>query len=760
MIKTETKFVPPLDLEKLTPKMNVILIQNTDKLKLLTAFLQLNHEFGYDLETNVVSDLNERFIRTVQLGNRDEQYVIDLMAFARSATATINMDAVDLCKKAQRDPKLRNLVFGPIVAVLKPVLDSNEWLKVGHNLQFEYENMRNCFAIRMWHLWDTMLGEKIILCGLVPAKAEGHYAMDDVVRKYGHVQIDKSLQKSFDDFNVPLTEKQIIYAALDVRFPFPVKAHQTRAMERDGLMRVAQVEFDAIPAFGDMRVHGFYLDETSWIEKFNSNVKLLSQTIDELDKLFIPIVGLASEPKHDLKALEAVWSEHPKKTVEEKAGRAAAYKDFIKARGEVSKFRKAAEKFQGQAAINYASNDMLTAALLQMPGINKQKLPNTNDKTLDKLATRGVEGEPGYKKGLRVIDLVRDFRELQKAVSNYGAEFFKRYVSEITGRIHSSINQIGASTGRTSSDNPNIQNIPKDKAYRHCFKARKGYKIITTDVAGCELRIITSMSGEPVWIEAFNKNWDVHSLGAEFVYPEEWVAAAGPDCKFYVEGKKLKCKCEKHEKIRNPIKNLNFGVIYGLTVFGYKRDTGKKTEDAEKDLGRYRRWVPTLWAYLEHLSDEARMKLESRTTLGRRRIFKKPDWARATQHWLNEPRNKSKKREPTVQEVKQEMKRMWASIEREGRNAPVQGGNSDLVKMAMGAGFDSNGKPFLWHLLEPEYGAMIENLVHDEFVVEAKDEVSEVVAACVQDAIRRAGHEIYGGVTMESDTNISDCWEK
>ena len=760
MIKTETQFVPPLDLEKLNPKMNVMLIKNTEKLQHLAMFLRDNKEFGYDLETNVVRDLNARFIRTIQVGNRDEQYVIDLMAFAHSATATICMDAVDLCKKAQRDPKLRQIVFGPIVAVLKPVLDSNEWLKVGHNLQFEYENMRNCFGIRMWHLWDTMIAEKIILCGLVPAKAEGHYAMDDVVRKYGHVQIDKSLQKSFDDFSVPLTDKQIVYAALDVRFPFPVKAHQTRAMERDGLMRTAQVEFDAIPAFGDMRVHGFYLDEASWIEKFNSNVKLLSQTIDELDKLFIPIVGLASEPKHDLKALEAEWSEHPKRTVEEKAGRAAAYKAFIKARGEVSKFRKAAEKFQGKAAINYASNDMLTAALLQMPGINKQKLPNTNDKTLDKLATRGVEGDPGYKKGLRVIDLVRDFRELQKAVSNYGEEFFKRYVSEVSGRIHSSINQIGASTGRTSSDNPNIQNIPKDKAYRHCFRARKGYKIITTDVAGCELRIITSMSGEPIWIEAFNKNWDVHSLGAEFVYPKEWMAAASPDCKFYVEGKKLKCKCEKHEKIRNPIKNLNFGVIYGLTVFGYKRDTGKKTEDAEKDLGRYRQWVPTLWAYLEHLSDEVCMKLESRTTLGRRRIFKKPDWARATQHWLNEPRNKSKKREPTVQEVKQEMKRMWASIEREGRNAPVQGGNGDLMKLAIGCGFDSNGVPFLWHTLEPELGGLLENMVHDEIVVEGPEENAEKIKTAKQDAILRAGREIYKGVDMESDSNIADYWSK
>jgi DNA polymerase I-like protein with 3'-5' exonuclease and polymerase domains len=103
---------------------------------------------------------------------------------------------------------------------------------------------------------------------------------------------------------------------------------------------------------------------------------------------------------------------------------------------------------------------------------------------------------------------------------------------------------------------------------------------------------------------------------------------------------------------------------------------------------------------------------------------------------------------------------MWSSIEREGRNAPVQGGNGDLIKLAMGCGFDSNGKPFLWHILEPEFGGLLENLVHDELVTEGPEEHAEEIQDATQDAILRAGREIYKDVDMESESHIDDCWSK
>ena len=103
---------------------------------------------------------------------------------------------------------------------------------------------------------------------------------------------------------------------------------------------------------------------------------------------------------------------------------------------------------------------------------------------------------------------------------------------------------------------------------------------------------------------------------------------------------------------------------------------------------------------------------------------------------------------------------MWGSIGREGRNAPIQGGNVDLMKMAMGCGFDSNGQDFLWHILEPQHNALMENLVHDELVVESPEGSAQFVADAIQNAILRAGREIYKKVDMESEASVSDCWEK
>jgi DNA polymerase-1 len=738
-----SEFYKSLDISALNPPMNVTLVDTNEKLSLITDFFSRKKTFGFDVETNVVKDINDRYVRTIQVGDREEQYVINLLAFAQAyAEMTGNSSpeaAMWVLKHAQRESKLREDVFGPIIAALRPALESRDWLKLGHFLQFEYENSRMGFGLRPWHFWDTMIAEQVLLCGLVAAKTVGYFALDDLMRKYGKVNIDKSLQTSFDDLGKPLTPEQIIYAALDVRLVFSIRDKQMRLLELDGLTPTAQVEFDAIPAFGDMRVHGFFCHKESWMDVFRDKLKELTSVIKQLDELFIPVVGRFVMPTYDLNSMETRWRLETDKELRAKYRRA-----YLVARGEISEAKKVQEEYQGEAAINYDSNQQLRAALLKM-GIKARSLPDTNDKTLEKL-----QKHPAVK-------LVRQLRGLSKAVGTYGEEFIKKYISTISGRIHSSINQIGAGTGRTSSDNPNIQNIPSDEAYRACFKAREGYKIITVDISGCELRIAADMSNERVWLEAFEKDWDVHAMGAEDAYPEIWKQKAEPDCAYYRN--KHKCKCKAHNEVRTPIKSRNFGVIYGLGEVGYANNTGKTRPEAHKDLVRFQKWVPTLWKFLEGLSTYATMNLESRTTLGRRRLFKRPTFDRARKHWIQKYRKKYG-RDPIDAEVRREMAGMWASIGRAARNAPVQGGNGDLIKLAIGCGFDSNGKPFLWHTLEPKYEGKLENLVHDELVTESPEQNAEAISELIQDCITRAGAEIYKSVIMKSDAHIDDHWSK
>jgi DNA polymerase I-like protein with 3'-5' exonuclease and polymerase domains len=102
---------------------------------------------------------------------------------------------------------------------------------------------------------------------------------------------------------------------------------------------------------------------------------------------------------------------------------------------------------------------------------------------------------------------------------------------------------------------------------------------------------------------------------------------------------------------------------------------------------------------------------------------------------------------------------LWGNIEREGKNSPVQGGNADITKLAMGCGFDKNGKPFMWHLL-PLYGGEIVNHIYDEVVVECDEDKAEACLEMVGDCFTRAGAEIMSKVVMEWEGKVSDCWTK
>jgi DNA polymerase I len=153
-----------------------------------------------------------------------------------------------------------------------------------------------------------------------------------------------------------------------------------------------------------------------------------------------------------------------------------------------------------------------------------------------------------------LIDTIRLYRETKKVLTTYGEGFIRDYIDPDTGLIHASIIQLAAETGRTSSRNPNIQNIPRGSDWRACFVARPGYKLITMDYNGCELRILAEYSREKVFIDAFLQGWDVHSVGAEIIFGDEWKNAAEEGCAYYT--KHEKCGCKLHKELRDKIKAI------------------------------------------------------------------------------------------------------------------------------------------------------------------------------------------------------------
>jgi DNA polymerase I-like protein with 3'-5' exonuclease and polymerase domains len=823
--------LPILDPSSLVPALNPILVVDGAGLDKVADFLKRKNVFGKDYETNVVNTFYLRRARTLQLGDRDEQYVIDLLAFAETPER-LYADQGNF----RVGPSLL-----PIVEVVRPAFESNSHLKIAHNAEFEYMISKWCLGMRPWHYHCTQTTEKVILNGLHDFMASDVWGMENLIARYCHANIDKSQQKTFD-LESPLTEAQIIYCALDTRLLFPIKNGQDKRINREGLSWPVQIENNTIPAVGDMKINGLKLSEGDWRSLKDANQEKLNLVVKAMDELFIPVVGAKPKPVDPVEVarLEAIWKALGEDSAEEvaikgltkntkgkeqkeelrkqrlvleearKVKKAEARSHYMAlAKGLTKSATKELAKMEGEAFINYNGTGQLREALINGNfGFTAAKLPNTNDKTLEKHAEKPV------------VKLIRKYRSLGKMIGTYGERWLslntevindkgdRGYTDANTGRIHSNIQQIGAETGRLSSNSPNIHNLPQDDSYRACFVAREGYKMITIDYNGQELRILTEFSGERAWIDAFSKGWDVHSVCAEILYGSEWKAKTVhepyqvfsakkkknitiPRCAYYykdTETKKgsglfedhQKCECPEHKVMRGWLKNINFGIAYGKGAFALAADLEISTEDAEALLARYKQTFPVLWSYLEHSGEQGYFNLESRTMSGRRRLYKKVEWEQARLSAAKKfaaQMKKENRTEPTQKEITKQYKGIINGIKRQSMNTPVQGTGADMVKMAVGCGFDKNGKPFAWHLMEPEFGALLENMVHDETVTEVPERPDaystpfykgagidgtnpQKAFDCVTDCMIRAGEEFIKIIPVLVEGHIADRWMK
>lgn len=727
--------VKELDVAALKPPLNITLITEEKQLSLVEDYFSRVPLFALDIETNVADDFTDRRVRTIQLGDRNEQYVIDLLPFVKRHGQTLETAQGPVLSPAvPYSPQgLPHASLSPVVSLLSAALDSERWLKVGHYLQFEYETLLFCLGIRLWNIYDTILAEKLIYAGVHSPFESGFWALDDLARRYCNIHLSKTNQKSFDLVS-DLRPDQIEYCALDIRVPMAVKGAQQVRLEQANLMQVAKIEFDAVPAFGEMFLNGIQLDEKKWLDLIAATEIKHKENIAALDEHFLPVVGSKDDfltLETELHLLQAQFDALPAKTPESK-------EVFLQARAkkkEITALKKKSATCQGQAMLNYASSAQILEALQKM-GFD---ISDTNEKTtLRKLAKKPV------------IAALLAYRDTAKSLSTYGTEFLK-HIHPKTRRIHSRISQIGAATGRTSSRDPNLQNIKRESAYRTCFVARPGFKMLTLDYNGAELRIATEYTREPAWLEAFNKGWDVHSVGAEIVYGQEWKDGAEEGCAYFARHEK--CECKTHKSLRTKVKSINFGIAYGLGPQNLAIELGITETEAKELLGRYRQAFPTLVSCLEEMGKAVAKSLVARSLSQRARFFRQPT--------LEDARESCKRRFGVITQMrlKSAYKGLYAAIEREGRNHSVQATNADMVKLAMGCGADANRKKFLWHLLR-ELGALLVLMVHDELVFEVPDHIVERAFGVCIDGMVRGGEAFIKCVPTVVEGKPAQEWSK
>lgn len=818
----------------------------------LVTFLSQNTEFGFDVETDPRKDYYLRRCRTIQFGNADQQFLIDLKHFEPDLFGMQGEYGKRL------SPGLRQ-----VITAISPFLEDRNKLKVGVMLSFEYLTLYWLFGVRCQGFFDCALVERIIYAGAHSLKDYSFYSMAAMMGRYYGFTIEKKWQESFN-LDDPLIPEQVDYACMDTRLPLVIMrsqklilggcTHKTapKALQwidpvvlGDNLTRIAQIENDAIGAFVDMHVHGERIDRDKWLARTNLKRKQLADLIaNELDPVFLPLVGYKSKMATDeeLAAMEAKWKYFNNVSISEvelKADKAKIRrsdpqlalemqhrldgmvhirkqeKNKLKAIwSEHSKHRTMVKNLaadcDGEALCNYNSGAQMLVQLNQMEVINTAM--GWSNKTGDwkQLTTIDYE-ELESLDHIPVINALRRRSKLAKEISTYGEAWVTEWVTHPCNeegwlhpkdhRLHCTYNQLDAETGRSSSEQPNAQNLPKDKLLRSCFVVDPpdsdepdGYVMITADMSGAELRILAELARDPVWIKAFKRGEDVHAVCIEMIEPYTWKAMAEPGCPFYQirpDGLRsnAKCECAEHKPYRDGFKPVNFGIPYGMAAPALSRKIGKTREETEEVLFNHQQTNPIIWEHLDRAGANARATRKSFDMFKRRRLFPLPTWERAkalameygeerlrlpkpdqeqnlanfTQLHKRKPTPEEKwklnHKQPTDKDIKRALESLHTSVERQGKNHEIQGTNASIAKVAMGAGHDADGQPYLWHTLG-RYKARLVKFVHDELVVVCPARLGEVVAALIGDAFKRAAAEVMSLVTMEFEYNIAGYWKK
>jgi len=349
-------------------------------------------------------------------------------------------------------------------------------------------------------------------------------------------------------------------------------------------------------------------------------------------------------------------------------------------------------------AFNIGSPKQLGAILFEklgLPIIKKTKTGYSTDAEV--LQTLAAEHP--------IAALIVKYRELSKLRSTY-AEALPKLINPLTGRIHTKLNQTVTATGRLSSSEPNLQNIPirteVGREIRRAFIADAGYALLSLDYSQIELRILAHMSGDPALVEAFERGEDIHTATASILFG---VPPAQVD-----------------RELRRRAKTVNYAVLYGMSDYGLSQELGISVGEAKQIIEQYFQRFPQVKAFTQAILEEARANGSVRTLLGRKR---------------------------DIPELHSANRNERLAAERAAINMPFQGTAADIMKLAM----------IRVHrrlpALEPDARMLLQ--VHDELLLETPDSRESVAA--VAEAVRAEMESAYPlRVPLTVDAKVGANW--
>ena len=507
-----------------------------------------------------------------------------------------------------------------IIEIFRPVYENESILKIGQNIKYDLEVLRNYNIELKGKLFDTMIAHYLI-------QPELHHNMDylaEIYLGYQTIHIDELIgpkgrgQRSMRD----LTPEQIYeYACEDADITLQLKNVLEPKLEEVGAKELFwQIEMPLVPVLAEMEMNGVRIDTHSLSETSAQ----LTQRALEIEKHIFELAGEPfniSSPKQvgDILFGKLRIVEKPKKT---KTGQ------FV------------------------TSEEVL------------QLLRNKHE----------------------IVDEILKFRGLKKLLSTY-VDALPKLINQRTGHIHTSFNQTIAATGRLTSSDPNLQNIPvrgeDGKEIRRAFIPNDGCLFLSADYSQIELRVMAHLSGDEHMIAAFRDGRDIHAATAAKVYQENIENITRDQ--------------------RTKAKRANFGIIYGISVFGLSERLNISREEAKQLIDGYFATFPRVHEYMEEAKQQVRQHGYTETLFHRRRYLPDINSGNATVRGL---------------------------AERNAINAPIQGTAADIIKVAMIRIFERFRR-------EGIQSKMILQ-VHDELnfsvLPEEKEQVEQIVVEEMQNA--------------------------
>lgn len=513
-----------------------------------------------------------------------------------------------------------NLPLVEVIDRMKPLLEHPLVLKIGQNLKYDWHILKR-YGVTIAPIEDNMLLWYVLEAG------KSSVGMDQLAARhlnYVPVSFKEVTGGGKVTFNAVPIDQATFYAAedSDVTLRLTILARQRLARdENDGVRRVyTELEEPLLPVLANMEHRGIRIN-----------------------------IG-------HLHALTEQFDEEKNKALDE------------------------AETIVGHA-FNPASPQQV-GAVLQRMGVEITDQTDTGAMATGvEVLTETLRREEVRPEAKTFIKSVLQFRKYNKLIGTYTEGLIK--AADVHGKVHTSFNQASVETGRLSSSNPNIQNIPspartlEGQLIREAFVASPGHKLISADYSQVELRIAAHASGDDTMFDLFASGQDFHKGTAADMYgvPLDQVTP----------------------EQRRAAKTVNFSIIYGKTAWGLSRDLDISIADAEEILAGYLNTFPDLGRYMERAKEFAKRRGYVETLFGRR--IWTPD--------IRSPNNGKRKH-----------------AERAAINAPIQGSAADIIKAAM---IKVNN---MLHVGQFKTRMLLQ--VHDELVFEAPDvEVAEVLPLIV-----------------------------